>query len=47
MRDSVVREDAETEEVIELATGSSELPPPIVTARGPRRSRSRIPKLTR
>ena len=46
-RDSVARDSAETEEVIELARGSSQVPPPIVTARGPRRSRSRIPKLTR
>jgi hypothetical protein len=44
---AVVREDAETEEIIELAKGSSKLPPPIVTARGPRRSRSRMPKIER
>jgi hypothetical protein len=47
VRDSVAREDAETEEVIELARGSSQVPPPIVTARGPRRSRGRMTKLTR
>jgi hypothetical protein len=43
----VARQNAETEEVIELARGSNELPPPIVTARGPRRSRGRIPKIER
>jgi len=46
-RDFIARDGAETEEVIELARGSSEVPPPIVTARGPRRSRGRMSKLTR
>jgi hypothetical protein len=46
-RAPATRDDAETEEVIELARGSSQVPPPIVTARGPRRSRGRMTKLTR